>query len=662
MQLQNAISVHQEAHSIRIEGQIPTPIADSDKMVEDVLRAPGSPASKDIPPISPIAEKVVPDPTIVMLSQQGSNDGSPEIQDVSSPDKAPTSRDQSENNPVNGLSLETVSPVLKEPGMQQSSQRLLRSSSPSKRKYVGPAVSGQSSLSTDENTRPVLDANNEDHAQIPGPFVEGLLREFSTPSKKSQLRPATPLASIQPLASAEKGRVEESIPAASCLNDLETPQIGTTLLRRESLRRKESPSKKTSSKRVAVSPRKKQLKKRDTLQEREILQKFSEGSKTDQPPYEEPIQDDSVSASVAAPFAAEPDLESDVRGIELEIRSKTEPEQIALNIEETILESKDLQRAVEAIEIREDATKGVTQDLITEIVSDKDSLHQANVSIAKAEFNEAKQTVASVCEKAELPVRKTRSGTRFSDDTSMLKDFLDRVQARKAAKAVILSPKVPKSLQESPKRSPRKKTWSRGANTSSPLRPEDLAPNSSVIRSGTPPGKSQLVLFDPDDAEEQIEEPASCRRSTRTRLPGPSKAPPGAPSFIPVRRADGTDPVVLQRTEAQELAITTRTNTRRNKGQSKPPPLALQDLPVEQEDVSTTTKQRAANAKAVAWAEKLAAYQESKEVVEEAEDQRPKVRRMRGLGAVNGTPAAKRTTAVVAPSNGTPAPKRRGRL
>ena len=108
----------------------------------------------------------------------------------------------------------------------------------------------------------------------------------------------------------------------------------------------------------------------------------------------------------------------------------------------------------------------------------------------------------------------------------------------------------------------------------------------------------------------------------------------------------------------------TRANTRRNKGQAKPPLLALQDLPVESGEVATTIKQGAAQAKAVAWAEKLASYQDSSNAREEAgDDQRPKIRRMRAPGAaVNGTPAAKKTTAVVASSNGTPAPKRRGKI
>ena len=129
-----------------------------------------------------------------------------------------------------------------------------------------------------------------------------------------------------------------------------------------------------------------------------------------------------------------------------------------------------------------------------------------------------------------------------------------------------------------------------------------------------------------------------------------------------MRRADGTDPVVLQKSQAQELAVTTRANTRRNKGQSKPPLLALQDLASESADVASTAKEGAEKAKSVAWAERLASYQGAKDEADDAEEMRPKVRRLRGLGTVNGTPAAKRRTAVVSTSNGTAAPKRRGRM
>jgi len=259
---------------------------------------------------------------------------------------------------------------------------------------------------------------------------------------------------------------------------------------------------------------------------------------------------------------------------------------------------------------------------------------------------------------AAMPVKTTRSGARFSDDTNLLKDFLNRAQAKKMIKK-------PTSLPPptSPRRSPRKALTELTSNSPSPQKPKDLA-----NRPGTPPGKQRLDAFSLDDVDELTVEPTSCRRSTRTRLPAPAKAPAGAPSFIPVRRADGTDAVVLQKSMAQELAVQTRANTRRNKGQSKPPNVALQNLTAETVETSSTRMHAHENPKSVGWDERLVYYSQpdhpnaaEEEGKEETEEKRPKGRRLRGLGAANRTPASKRVAEVTIP-NGTPAPRRRGKL
>ena len=258
---------------------------------------------------------------------------------------------------------------------------------------------------------------------------------------------------------------------------------------------------------------------------------------------------------------------------------------------------------------------------------------------------------------AELPTRLTRSGARFSDDTNLLKDFLNRAQARKLAKDSKIPAQGPSGT--SPRRSPRKALAEMNSNSPSPQKPKDLA-----TRPGTPPGKQRLDAFSFDDVDELTAEPTSCRRSNRTRPPTASKASAGAPSFIPVRRADGTDPVILQKSIAQDLAVQTRANTRRNKGQSKPPKLALQTLTAETTEVAANRERARANCRSVSWDEKLVYYQGIMEAAAEEEgkeEKRPKIRRLRGLGASNGTPAPKR---VVDNSlaQGPPAPRRRGKI
>ncbi|KAL8932872.1 MAG: hypothetical protein Q9211_006083 [Gyalolechia sp. 1 TL-2023] len=257
------------------------------------------------------------------------------------------------------------------------------------------------------------------------------------------------------------------------------------------------------------------------------------------------------------------------------------------------------------------------------------------------------------------PRKSTRSGTRFSDDTSMLKDFLSRAQARKQARDATIKAN-PCAESTSPCRSPRKALASLDGNSPSPRKAREVA-----NRAGTPPGKARLGEVQLADIDETTGDASPVRRSTRKRLPAPAKTATGAPSFIPVRRADGTDPVVLHRSIAQELALVTRTNTRRNKGQSKPPSIFLKTLGIQEEEEETKGGHALRSSKSVGWDKKLVYYQDGTTSKAEAEvvvkEKRPKARRLRGLGTGNGTPAPKRMTADVLSSNGRPASKRHGR-
>ena len=255
----------------------------------------------------------------------------------------------------------------------------------------------------------------------------------------------------------------------------------------------------------------------------------------------------------------------------------------------------------------------------------------------------------------EASIGRTRSGARFSDDTTMLKDFLSRAQARKLAQPSNIPTSAPKPITST--KTPRQALTELDNNSPSPQKQQDIA-----TRPGTPPGKGRLAAVEFDEMmEDSLPEPMSCRRSTRARSPAPSKTTPGVPSFIPVRRADGADPVILQKSAAQELAIVTRANTRRNKGQAKIPKLTLQALPTEGSEMAVA-KHGNKDAKTVGWDEKLAYFQVPTESADNKEEKRPRVRRLRGLGAVNGTPAPKKMMADVNISYGTPAPKRRGKL
>lgn len=277
----------------------------------------------------------------------------------------------------------------------------------------------------------------------------------------------------------------------------------------------------------------------------------------------------------------------------------------------------------------------------------------------------------------------TRSKSRFSDNTNLLMDFLSRAQAKKAAKddrSNVSARMFP------PRLSPRAAL---ADITLSPPQTTEVA-----NRPGTSPLKQRLNGLDDHDDDEEAEEEeedgaegddedddgdegdegdeklegaaietGSCRRSTRTRFSRPAKT--AAMTRIPIRRADGTEPIVLQRSEAQELATLTRANTRRNKGQAKPPKLTLKRLPAVEADEVTVAPSRAERdmVRAVGWDKKLVYYMDPSESQEGEEEKRPRVRRLRKLGAVNGTPAPKRVVIEMKnnSSNEDGAPKRRSK-
>ncbi|KAL8733050.1 MAG: hypothetical protein Q9181_003734 [Wetmoreana brouardii] len=303
---------------------------------------------------------------------------------------------------------------------------------------------------------------------------------------------------------------------------------------------------------------------------------------------------------------------------------------------------------------------GIQEDTIVQEPAKQDTDHSAQETPAiEHDCNELNMADME-SQISHSPQKKTRSGTRFSDDTTILKDFLSRAQARKLAKDAAPVADLPAPMP-SPRRSSRKALGNMD-NNSPRRKPRDLA-----SRPGTPPDKVRPEEAQMEEsAETETGEASPVRRSTRKRLPAPAKTATGAPSCIPVRRADGTDPVKLQKSVAQELALVTQTNTRRNKGQSKPPAMILKTLTLEQYEEATKGGYALRNCKTVGWDKKLVYYQDGKEAIvdveSQAEEKRPKARRLRGLGAGNGTPAPKRKTADILGSNATAASKRHGRM
>lgn len=299
----------------------------------------------------------------------------------------------------------------------------------------------------------------------------------------------------------------------------------------------------------------------------------------------------------------------------------------------------------ESFELQRDVSTQPPKD--EESVTD-DRKPNTNGDDAEIKETETEENSETTQERIEGLGRRTRSVTRFSDDTNMLKDFVNRVQARKATKDVQI-PIYVAAPTTSLRRSPRKALAEVDKNSPSPQKPHDLA-----NRAGTPPRDRKLGTIDSDDLDDIAAEPTTCRRSTRTRLFAPPTTAAGAPSCIPVRRADGEGIVPLPKSQAQELAIITRANTKRNKGQSKPPKVMLETLAADApEDAIDGLGGR--EAAAVGWDERLVYFQEGQA------EKRPKVRRMRKLGTTNGTPARKKLVAETDSSNGASAARGRSK-
>ena len=302
--------------------------------------------------------------------------------------------------------------------------------------------------------------------------------------------------------------------------------------------------------------------------------------------------------------------------------------------------------------------------------------------------------------------------THLDDDTAILKDFLTRAAASKASKAnkvttiarrTSLSHRRDSDAVRHALASPRKILEDKDPNSPSPHMSYDTTATLDLSESLTLHQSTNTTSddYEPTDAEVVKAPAASSRRSTRSRSsrtphPPPSHNPqPQTPNRIPVRRANGGEPVVLRRTEAQELGILTRTNTRKNKSGAVAASVRLLKLAAEQAVVTGSTVDKVVEAardgaaagerKAVRWGEMLVYFQhrtdstslsvealtefteamvqgkadvetldpspdepasldagnavpKSKSKSKDKAASTPRIRRLRGLGAANGTP------------------------
>jgi hypothetical protein len=268
----------------------------------------------------------------------------------------------------------------------------------------------------------------------------------------------------------------------------------------------------------------------------------------------------------------------------------------------------------------------------------------------------------------------------IDDDTAILKDFLTRAAASKAEKAAITthrreslqnrrdsdvvrhalaSPR--KALEEKDPNSPTKHNNGMTLDLSQTL---TLGMPTEPLPSPTPDSTT------PTESTEEDQTAKGSRRSTRakkSRLPAPASTiqqPQQAPK-IAIRRADGNEVVVLKKDEAKVLADVTRANTRKNKQGAFGVTVRLMKIAIDSAALPPLDEDAPKEiivGRNVRWDEQLAYFQENPEVIAEAEslatpdelgfdeqpdrkkqkmskNSTPKIKRARGLGTQNGTPA-----------------------
>jgi hypothetical protein len=231
-----------------------------------------------------------------------------------------------------------------------------------------------------------------------------------------------------------------------------------------------------------------------------------------------------------------------------------------------------------------------------------------------------------------------------SDDTEYLHAFLTRAKAKKAARAIASPEKQasgerPNYTASSPQTRSRTALATLDGNSFSPTKTTKLE---------MPARKLQQDSSDSPDTKTT----SPLRKSSRHRLPRPHHHQPTTPSSIPFRRSNGTEFVFLQKTEAQQIAIATRSNTRRNKGEALQPKMKLEALSSQPQSSPSKVGTKRINCKQVSWDERLAYFaskgvQPEGEVKEEVAAKTP-VKRSRRLAAGKGTPAPKKQMAEAA--------------
>lgn len=214
-----------------------------------------------------------------------------------------------------------------------------------------------------------------------------------------------------------------------------------------------------------------------------------------------------------------------------------------------------------------------------------------------------------------------RSALRSSldgDDTALLNSFLSKAKAKREAKAAAEA-ETATIIASDPEEKEEEQEQEQKQEPESP-RPQQQVfveiptPERRVLEALDANASSPSPQKSPSKTNERnggTDENGSAspvaRRSTRVRSLQRAAAPSSHRPTLSLRRAKGNEFVFLQRTEAQELALVTRRNTKQNKGDSVLPKYTLQTLGRDTPDSSPNSsddnnhKKSSKPKKAVSW-------------------------------------------------------------
>ena len=267
------------------------------------------------------------------------------------------------------------------------------------------------------------------------------------------------------------------------------------------------------------------------------------------------------------------------------------------------------------------------------------------------------RNTASTVEEVSHDVSKNAS-LADGDDAEYLHAFLTRAKAKKAARSMLsLERELTNEQQISAACSPQARSRTALAtldgNSPSPMKMRKIE---------LPARKTEQKETDPSG----MKATSPLRKSSRTRPPRALRYQPAGPSSIPLRRSNGTEFVFLQKTDAQEIALATRSNTKRNRGEALQPKMKLEALSSTlQPSPAKVARKRTKKEKRVSWDEELAYFapevsQPVEAVTAQTESKTP-VKRSRRLASGKGTPAPKKMMAAAAMDITTPLPRTRTR-